>query len=81
MDMQKELADKTFSMKPGEVSDLVETDAAVWIIKLEDLRPAHIRNIEEVRGAIESEIKSQMQAKLKNEWIDRLKKKYLVRYY
>ncbi len=81
MDMQKELADKTFSMKPGEVSDLVETDAAVWIIKLEDLRPAHIRNIEEVRGAIESEIKSQMQAKLKKEWIDRLKKKYLVRYY
>ncbi|MBO6005154.1 MAG: peptidylprolyl isomerase, partial [Verrucomicrobia bacterium] len=75
MDMQKELADKTFSMKPGEVSDLVETDAAVWIIKLEDLRPAHIRNIEEVRGAIESEIKSQMQAKLKKEWIDRLKKK------
>ena len=81
MDMQKELADKTFSMKPGEVSDLVETDVAVWIIKLEDLRPAHIRNIEEVRGAIESEIKSQMQAKLKKEWIDRLKKKYLVRYY
>ena len=81
MDMQKELADKTFSMKPGEVSDLVETDAAVWIIKLEDLHPAHIRNIEEVRGAIESEIKSQMQAKLKKEWIDRLKKKYLVRYY
>ena len=81
MDMQKELADKTFSMKPGEVSDLVETDAAVWIIKLEDLRPAHIRNIEEVRGAIESEIKSQIQAKLKKEWIDRLKKKYLVRYY
>ncbi len=81
MDMQEELADKTFSMKPGEVSDLVETDAAVWIIKLEDLRPAHIRNIEEVRGAIESEIKSQMQAKLKKEWIDRLKKKYLVRYY
>ena len=80
-DMQKELADKTFSMKPGEVSDLVETDAAVWIIKLEDLRPAHIRNIEEVRGAIESEIKSQMQAKLKKKWIERLKKKYLVRYY
>lgn len=81
MDMQKELADKTFSMKPGEVSDLVETDTAVWIIKLEDLRPAHIRNIEEVRDAIESEIKTQMRAKLKKEWIDRLKKKYLVRYY
>ena len=81
MDMQKELADKTFSMKPGEVSDLVETDTAIWIIKLEDLRPAHIRDIEEVRDAIESEIKTQMRAKLKKEWIDRLKKKYLVRYY
>jgi len=81
MDMQKELADKTFSMKPGEVSDLVETDTAIWIIKLEDLRPAHIRDIEEVRDAIESEIKTQMRAKLKKEWIERLKKKYLVRYY
>ena len=81
MDMQKELADKTFSMKPGEVSDLVETDTAIWIIKLEDLRPAHIRDIEEVRDAIESEIKTQMRAKLKKEWIERLKKKYLVHYY
>ena len=81
MDMQKELADKTFSMKPGEVSDLVETDTAIWIIKLEDLRPAHIRDIEEVRDAIEAEIKTQMRAKLKKEWIERLKKKYLVRYY
>ncbi|MBO4796324.1 MAG: peptidyl-prolyl cis-trans isomerase [Verrucomicrobia bacterium] len=81
MDMQKELSEKTFSMKPGEVSDLVETDTAIWIIKLEDLRPAHIRDIEEVRDAIESEIKTQMRAKLKKEWIERLKKKYLVRYY
>lgn len=79
--MQTKLADAAFSMKPGDVSDLTETDSAIWIIKLEDIKAAHTMGIEEVRSSIESILKEQLQTSLKKNWIDRLKKKYLVRYY
>jgi len=79
--MQTKLADAAFSMKPGDVSDLIETDNAIWIIKLEDIKAAHTLGIEEVRSSIESILKEQLQTNLKKNWVDRLKKKYLVRYY
>ncbi len=79
--MQTKLADAAFSMKPGDVSDLTETDNAIWIIKLEDIKAAHTLGIEEVRSSIESILKEQLQTSLKKNWIERLKKKYLVRYY
>lgn len=79
--MQPQLAEKAFAMKPGEVSDLIETDTAVWIIRLEDFRPTHVQDIEQVRGSIENIIRDQIQSSLKKDWINRLKKKYLVRYY
>lgn len=79
--MQTILADAAFSMKPGDVSDLTETDSAIWIIKLEDIKSAHTLGIEEVRSSIESILKEQLQTSLKKNWIERLKKKYLVRYY
>ena len=79
--MQTKLADAAFSMKPGDVSDLIETDNAIWIIKLEDIKAAHTLGIEEVRSSIESILKEQLQTNLKKNWDDRLKKKYLVRYY
>jgi peptidyl-prolyl cis-trans isomerase SurA len=79
--MQTKLADAAFSLKPGEVSDLIETDTALWIIKLEDIKPAHTLDIEQVRNSIEATLKEEMQTRLKKNWIERLKKKYLVRYY
>ena len=51
------------------------------IIKLEDIKAAHTLGIEEVRSSIESILKEQLQTNLKKNWVDRLKKKYLVRYY
>jgi peptidyl-prolyl cis-trans isomerase D len=48
-----------FALQPGEMSDLVRTPYGFHIIKLEEIREARTAPIEEVKGEIEKEIKSQ----------------------
>ena len=50
--------DKTaFSMKPGEISDLVKTQYGYHIIKLTDKKAATTKALDEVRAQIEDQIK------------------------
>jgi len=50
--------DKTaFSMKPGEISDLVKTQYGYHIIKLTDKKAATTKPLEEVRAQIEDQLK------------------------
>lgn len=52
-------ADTAFSMKPGEISELVRTPFGFHIIKVEDVRPEKTSSFEEVRTQIESVLKEQ----------------------
>jgi peptidyl-prolyl cis-trans isomerase D len=48
-----------FALKPGEISDLVQTPNGFEIIKCEEITEARISPLEQVKGEIEREIKSQ----------------------
>jgi peptidyl-prolyl cis-trans isomerase D len=52
----KEFEDKAFTMKPGEVSDLVKTVYGIHIIKLEDKQIAHLQSFDEVKGTIVADL-------------------------
>lgn len=41
-----------FSMKPGEISDVVETQFGYHIIQLEEIKPAHTKPLSEVKAEI-----------------------------
>jgi peptidyl-prolyl cis-trans isomerase D len=75
----KEFEDKTFAMKPGEVSDLVKTVYGIHIIKLEDKQTAHLQSFDEVKGTIIAELEKQRiadaQEKLGNDLVAELKSK------
>jgi peptidyl-prolyl cis-trans isomerase D len=57
--MVKQFEDAAFSMKKGDVSELVASDFGYHIIKLTDIKTPKQRSFEELRAGIETDLKSQ----------------------
>ena len=62
--MVKPFEDAAFSMKKGDISDVVESDFGYHIIQLTDIREPRQKTFDELRAGIESDLKTQ-QAKVK----------------
>jgi peptidyl-prolyl cis-trans isomerase D len=57
--MVKPFETAAFSMKKGDISDLVESDFGYHIILLTDIKAPKLRSFEELRPTIESDLKTQ----------------------
>jgi peptidyl-prolyl cis-trans isomerase SurA len=79
--LRKELADVAFSLKPGQMSDIIETSQACYLMLVEQRRPAHVRPLSEVRDDIDATLRAQEQSRLEKQWIGNLKKKTFIRYF
>lgn len=79
--LRKELADVAFSLKPGQMSDIIETPQACYLMLVEQKRPAHVRPLSKVRDDIDATLRTQEQARLEKQWISSLKKKTFIRYF
>lgn len=55
--MVKPFEDAAFSLKENEISDVVQSDFGLHIIKLAEIKPAKKRPLDEVRGEIAEELK------------------------
>jgi peptidyl-prolyl cis-trans isomerase SurA len=77
--LRKELADAAFTLKVGEVSDVVETPESCYLVMVEQTRPSRIKPLNDVRDDIEKTLRTQEQARIEKQWIDRLKKKTFIR--
>ncbi len=79
--LRKELADVAFSLSPGQVSNAIDTPDAVYLMLVEDKKPAQSKPLADVRTEIEKTLIAQQQAQLQKQWIDGLKKKTFIRYF
>jgi len=78
---QAELDKAIRSLKPGEHSDVVETDKAFWVVLVEDAKTSHVRPLPDVRVEIERILLEQERSRIEKAWIDRLKAKAFIRYF
>jgi peptidyl-prolyl cis-trans isomerase SurA len=79
--LKKELADVAFTLKAGEVSPVIETPTAIFIMLVEEIKPAHMRPLNEARDEIEKNLLVDERARLDRQYTDKLKKKTFVRYF
>jgi peptidyl-prolyl cis-trans isomerase SurA len=77
--LRKELSDVAFSLKAGDISDVIDTPEACYILKVEEMRPAHVRPIGEIREDIEKNLRAQKHDQLERQWIESLRKKTFIR--
>ncbi|MGA3266105.1 MAG: peptidylprolyl isomerase [Verrucomicrobiota bacterium] len=76
--LRKELADVAFALKPGELSDVIDTPEACYLMLVEEARTAHVKSLSDVRSDIEKSLRDQEQARLQAKWIDSLKKNSFI---
>jgi parvulin-like peptidyl-prolyl isomerase len=76
-----ELTKIAFALKPGEHSGVIEQPETCYLMMVDDVKPAHIKPLSEVRGDIERTLRNDESLRLRKLWIERLKRKSFVRFY
>ena len=72
--MVKPFEETAFSLKEGEISDIVETRFGYHLIKVEEKKPESTVSYEGAKGRIEQMLKRQKVGEAVNEYIENLKK-------
>jgi peptidyl-prolyl cis-trans isomerase SurA len=79
--LRSNLAEVAFNLKPGQFCDVIDTPETCYLLLAEDVRPAHVRPLSEVRDEIERTLIARERERLYRQWIERLKTKSFVRYF
>ena len=76
--MVPEFENAAFSLRKGEVSDIVQTPFGLHIIKVEEVVPGNTKPFEDVKGQIEKVLRREKGAKDFNKWMAELKAETFV---
>jgi parvulin-like peptidyl-prolyl isomerase len=75
------LRDIAFNLKPGQHSGVIELPEACYLMMIEEVKASHVKEMKEVRDDIERTLRNKENIRLRQLWIDRLKRKSYINYY
>lgn len=79
--LRPELAQAAKALEPGEVSEVIETEEALYIVHVEDRRPASVTPFSEVYDQLAQALRQAEEQRIYSAWIDRLKERFHVHIY
>jgi len=77
--LRPELAKVAFSLRPGQVSDVITTDDGFHILMVEDFRPESVIPLSEVRDQIEQTLQQDEKEHIQQEWLDGLRARAFIK--
>ncbi len=80
-DLRRELRDWVFKPDSSGLSELIEVDGAIFIVKVEEKKAAGILPLSEVRQDVETTLRNEERERLRKGWIRRLRDKQFVAYF
>lgn len=80
-DLRKELRDWVFKPDSSGLSDLIEVEGAIFIVKVEEKKAAGVLPLSEVRQDVETTLRNEERERLRQGWIRRLREKQFVSYF
>jgi peptidyl-prolyl cis-trans isomerase SurA len=79
--LNEQLTKAAFALKPGEVSEVIEVGEAYYLLLVEAKKPGTVRPMKEVRDEIEKRLTQQERQRLRQEWLQKLRKKAFIKMY
>lgn len=77
--LRTELANAAEGLKPGDVSELIDTEEEIYLLKVEEKKETSITPFEEVQSQIEAELRRAEGVRLHSVWIESLRRKSYVK--
>lgn len=77
--LRKEINEVAFTLKPGQHSKVIETVQGYYILQVDDVKPAHVKPLDEVRDEIEKSLLAEQRVKMQEDWVKELRSKAYIR--
>ena len=79
--LQETLRAAVAALAPGDVSEPLEIDGAIYLVQLVERQPARVRPLDEVAPELEKKLRAAEFELLNQAWIDALRAKYHVQFF
>lgn len=78
-DINEDLGKVAFSLKPGQVSNVVDSNGSFWLLFVEAKKSGSTRGLKDVRGDIEKRLLQIQQQQEQEKWLSGLRQKAYIR--